>query len=72
MVWNAIHYMLERKFFLGGIILINLKNAKSMRGLFEQMKKVLIQSLKLPIGQKRETLQNADEEKFTDVLVKFF
>ena len=27
MVWNALHYIIDRKFFKGGVILINTKNA---------------------------------------------
>ena len=26
MVWNALHFIIDRKFFKGGVILINIKN----------------------------------------------
>ena len=28
---NAVHYMLERKYFTGGVIFVNLKGVKSFR-----------------------------------------
>ena len=72
MVRNTMHYILERKLFLGGIMLINLKNAKSLRDLIKKLKKIMIQALKLPFGIKRDTLEHAEKDKFLEILVRFF
>ena len=37
---NAIHYMLERKFFTGGVIFVNLKGASKFSHLTVRLKKI--------------------------------
>ena len=59
---NAFQYILERKYFTGGVIMVDLKNSVSIRKLFRSLKLVLIQSLGLAHGDVREQIQNADNE----------
>ena len=42
---NAIHFMLERKYFTGGAICVSLKNVKHFRQFSEEIKKKLLKSV---------------------------
>ena len=42
---NATHYMLERKYFTGGVIVINLKGIRDFRLLVQQIQKVILKNI---------------------------
>ena len=64
---NAIHFMIERKYFTGGAISISLKNVKHFRQFCEEIKKKISKSV-----SNREQLNHIQNEQFTDFLIDFF
>ena len=69
---HSIHYMMQRKYFTGGIIMINLKNDRSFSVLVRKIKMILINKLKLRHSTKREEIERADFEEFVKILKDFF
>ena len=68
----SIHYMMQRKYFTGGIILINLKNDHTFAVLERKLKMVLIDKLKLRHSAKRDEIETAKFEEFVQILKDFF
>ena len=69
---HSIHYMMQRKYFTGGIIMVNLKNDKLFSILVRKFKMILINKLKLRHSSKREEVEKADFEEFVKILKDFF
>ena len=69
---HAIHYMMQRKYFTGGIIMINLKSDRSFNVLVRKLKMILINKLKLRHSSKRDEIERADFEEFIKILKDFF
>ena len=44
---NALHYMSERKFFTGGVLLLQLKNVRDVFSLMKQIQRFIIKALDL-------------------------
>ena len=64
--------MNDRKFFTGGIIYLNLKHHKSFHSFEKQLKHVIQKSLNLPDGELRKKIEEAKDESFLDLVVKYF
>ena len=45
---NAFEYILDRRCFLGGIIMVDLRGVLTMQALLRDLKQILIKSLKIP------------------------
>ena len=69
---HAVHYMMQRKYFTGGVIMINLQNDRSFNVLARKIKMVLIDKLKLRYSAKRDEIESADFEDFVKLLKAFF
>ena len=70
---NALHYMRERRFITGGVILIDLKKVKSMNIFETKMKKMMTKSLNLTRDSDIfHKIENAEQEHLYDYLEKFF
>ena len=69
---HAVHYMMARKHFTGGIIMINLRNDRSFTVLMRKIKMVLINKLKLRHSAKRDEVERADFDEFVKILKDFF
>ena len=69
----ACHYLLERRYFRGGIIVIDLDSKKSFDVLVNKLKKVLIKNLKLSaIDERSRRIKKARDESFIELLYEFF
>ena len=69
----ALHFLLERRYFTGGVILINLKNVRLCQVFTNKIKKVIIKALKLPHGSDlQQEIEKAKDEPWHDILEKFF
>ena len=44
---NALHYMIERKFFTRGVVLVNLLNIRDLNNMMKQMQNFMLKSLEL-------------------------
>lgn len=69
---NAIHYMLERKYFTGGVMFVNLKGVSKFSQLTVKLKKTITKHLDLNYGNIRDELENVSSESFVDFLVDLF
>ena len=69
---NAIHYMLERKYFTGGVMFVNLKGVSKFSQLTVRLKKTIIKHLDLNYGNIRDELESVSSESFVDFLVDLF
>lgn len=69
---NAVYYMLERKYFTGGIIFVNLKCVTSFRQLTMKLKKVIIKNFDLSYETLRAELDDVKPENFVEFLTEFF
>ena len=68
---NAVHYMLERKYFTGGVIFVDLKGIRSARMMTRKICKILINNLDRDYSLRAE-LDDMDQEAFIDFFVEFF
>ena len=64
--------MMQRKYFTGGIILINLKNEYSFSTLTRKLKTMLIDKLNLRHNAKRDEIESANFDEFIKILKDFF
>ena len=68
---NAAHYMLERKYFTGGVIFVDLKGIKLFKMMTRKICKILINNLDRNYSLRTE-IDDMDQEAFVDFLVEFF
>ena len=69
---HAVHYMMQRKYFTGGVIMVNLQNDRSFNVLARKIKMILIDKLKLRYSTKRDEIERADFDEFIKILKAFF
>ena len=70
---NACHYLLERRYFRGGVILIDLNCKKSFEVFVSKLKKIMIKHLKLQASDKTcQRIKKAKDESFIELLEEFF
>ena len=69
---HAIYYMMLRKCFTGGVIVIDLKKVKLFSELRRKLELTVIKKLKLLNSNKRQVIERADFEEFCHLLTDFF
>ena len=68
----AMHYVLERRYFSGGVILVNLQQVRHFNTIERKMKKVIISSLNLKFGELRTRIEKAKDDVICEYIVDFF
>ena len=68
---NALHFMAERKFFTGGVILMQLKNVKDIYALNKQIYRLCYQAFKLNKEEINDLIVQTPENQI-EILIKFF
>ena len=68
-VTNAVHYMVQRKYFSGGIIYINMKQVRSMRIFMQYLKSILLLKMDLSVENMDKKLANTQQEEFLDLFI---
>ena len=72
LVRNALHFIYERKYFTGGIILIQMKNVRDAFSLMKLIQRQIIQVLDLSYKEVIEmTQKNCTEEALLDYIINF-
>ena len=70
---NALHYVSQRKFFTGGILLIQLKNVEKVFSLLKQIQRFIFKVLDIPPSEVAGlTEQTCTEEQLGSFITKFF
>ena len=69
---DAVHFMLERKYFTGGVIFINLKQVQSFRLFINKVKRILLKNLDLSYCNALAKIENPSSEAFTEFLIDMF
>lgn len=70
---SACHFLIERRYFSGGVILLDLNSVKSFKIFENKMKKIMIKSLaKGKESSIHHKIRKAKDENFTDLLCEFF
>ena len=70
---SACHFLIERRYFLGGVILVDLNGVKSFKILENKMKKIIIKNLaKDKESSIHQKIRKARDENFTELLCEFF
>ena len=72
LVNKTFQYCVERKYFTGGVIIIDLKGASELYNLLRSLKRIIIRSLNLAHGYDREALERADYDQFMEKIISFF
>ena len=72
MMNKTFQYCVERKYFTGGVIVIDLKGASELYNLLRSLKRIIIRSLNLAHGYAREALERSDYDQFMEQIVNFF
>ena len=68
----ALHYVLERRYFSGGVILVNLQQVRHFNTLERKMKKLIIKSLNLKFGELTARIEKAKDDELIEYIVDFF
>ena len=70
---SACHYLVERRYFRGGIIMIDMETVKSFQVLESRIKKGIIKNLGLSTDDSiYQKIKKAKDENFTEILQEFF
>ena len=70
---DAIHYVLERRYFGGGVIHIECNNIKSYQVLENKFKNIIIKSLNLaPEDAIYQIIKKSHNEQFFEIITEFF
>ena len=69
---NAIYYMMPRKYFTGGVIVLDLKRINNFSEFRRKFELTLIKKLRLHSSSMRQVIEQADNEDFAKHLVSFF
>ena len=75
LLFNSLKYILERKYFTGGMILIDLKHSKGYQDVIDELKSMLVRELKLRLERNhrlKDILQKCSHEEFVEILCCFF
>ena len=59
---NAFQYILERKYFIGGVIMIDMKGSSDLQTLLRNLKKIVLDDMQLSYGTMRERIQKANKD----------
>ena len=71
-MYNAFMYLLNRKYFTGGVILLDLDFQSEFSNFIRSMKKMIIKAFRLPTGDLRKKIDEADDEEFREILINIF
>ena len=70
---DALHYVMERRYFRGGVIHIDLDHIKSYKIFENKLKSLLIKSLNLRAGNSTyHKLKKSYDSEFLELLEEFF
>ena len=69
---HAIYNMMLRKYFTGGVIVVDLKKIKLFSEFRRKLELTVINKLRLLNSNKRQVIERADFEEFCHLLTDFF
>ena len=69
---NAIYYMMPRKYFTGGVIVLVLKRINNFNEFRRKFELTLIKKLRLHSSSMRQVIEQANNDEFAKHLVSFF
>ena len=72
LVRNALHFIYERKYFTGGVVLIQTKNVRDVFSLMKLIQRFIIQALDLSYKEVSEiTQKHCTEEALLDFIIDY-